>query len=157
MNLIHSPLHEATSALSGWMASKSIRVDVDPDAEDNRMWVLSRPEGDGSLVLRTYAHLDAIALSFRISLPPAPRLVKLELLAHLNETIAWPRFWLDRGEDLIGEYMLDCKGETLPSALAPMITRMLELPDAVIEELSGWQLDATDAMTRSDGTRPRVQ
>ena len=157
MNLIHSPLHEATSALSGWMASKAIRVDVEPDTDDSRVWVLRRSDSDGALMLRTYAHLDAIAMSFRIALPPAPRLVKLELLAHLNEVIAWPRFWLDRSEDLIGEYMLDCQGEVLPGPLAPMVTRMLELPDAVIEELAGWQMDATDAMTRSDGARGHVQ
>jgi hypothetical protein len=145
VNLIHSPLHEATGALAGWMASKAIQVDVEPTSDDARSWVLSHEDGDSLLTLRTYPHLDAIGMSFRIELPPAPRLMKLELLAHLNDAMASARFWLDRSGGLVGEYMLDCEGESLPAALGPMVTRMLELPEAVRDVLMAWRLDAAEA------------
>lgn len=153
MNVIHASADQATAAISGWLARSEMRVQLKDGSKGAHVWDVTRVADDGMLTIQTYEHLDAIGLSYTLALLPASRLKKLELAAHLNESIAFAKFAIDRLGDLQVEYMLSCAEDYLPAVLEEMVNRVLDLRETLPGTLKVWDLDLAD----EDAGLPRVE
>lgn len=145
MNVIHASADQATAAIAGWLARSEMAVELKSDTNGAHVWDITRMADDGVLTMRTYGHLDAVALSYTLPLLPASRLKKLELASYLNDSIAFAKFSVDRLGDLQVEYMLSCAAAYLPAVLEEMVNRVLDLRESLSGTLAVWDLDVANS------------
>lgn len=136
---------EASGVLANWLKPLVLRSS-DPAVEPERpTWTVVRSEETDEVTLRLYPHLDALGISFSMPLARTPRLRQLELMAALNDDLAFARFTITASDKLVAEYMMACGGQFMPAALEDMVKHLIDIQDSVRGVLEAWDMAATES------------